>query len=122
MRTTAVVVIAVFTSLMMGVTSVPQVAADPTQADFDACNLVAQSKAATPSASIQGRPQTGMSSQPSGIPPQAAPSPERVPEARGANQADQLHRADELRGIPDKYKDDVAYQQAYRDCMKRRGF
>jgi hypothetical protein len=73
---------------------------------------MAQAKAGQPSAS----PQTGVSSQPSGAGPQAAPSPQPAAEARVANQADQL------RGIADGHKNNAAYQQAYRDCMKSRGF
>lgn len=84
-------------------------AADPTQTDFDACNRMAQSKA-SPSAS----PQSSASS--TGSAQQAAPSPQPAAEARVANQADQL------RGISETSKDDPAYQQAYRDCMKGRGF
>jgi hypothetical protein len=107
--------IAVVAALMVGAANLAFAAA-PTQADFDACNMMALSKAGNPSASPQGRSQTGASTQPSGRVPQAAPNPERVPEARVANQADQL------RGIADEHKDDVTYQQAYRDCMKSRGF
>jgi hypothetical protein len=47
---------------------------------------------------------------------QAAPSQEPASEARVAVQADQL------RGIADESKNDPAYQNAYRDCMKGRGF
>jgi hypothetical protein len=54
--------------------------------------------------------------QSSGAAPQAAPSPETATEARVANQADQL------RGIADSARNDPTYQQAYRDCMKGRGF
>jgi hypothetical protein len=85
-------------------------AADPTQADFDACNRTAQAKASTPSASPQSQTQSPSPAT------QAAPSPQPASDARVANQADQL------RGIADSYKDDVAYQQSYRDCMKQRGF
>jgi hypothetical protein len=91
-------------------------AADPTQADFDACNRIAQSKLTSPSASPQGQPQTDAKARPSAAAPQAAPSPETADKARVANQADQL------RGIADSSKDDPTYQQAYRDCMKGRGF
>jgi ABC-type Na+ efflux pump permease subunit len=111
MRTIGLVAIAIVTSLTIGATSVALAAADPTQADFDACNSIAQSKATNPSAS----PQTGAAPS-AGPDPQAAPSPERASQVRLANQADQL------RGMADAYKNDVAYQQAYRDCMKNRGF
>jgi len=92
-------------------------AADPTQTDFDACNRMAQSKA-SPSASPQssGSSTTTQSGSSTGSAQQAAPSPQPASEARVANQADQL------RGIAEASKDDPAYQRAYRDCMKGRGF
>jgi hypothetical protein len=61
-------------------------------------------------------PATRPGAQSSAAAPQAAPSPQTAGEARVANQADQL------RGIADTSKDDPTYQQAYRDCMKGRGF
>jgi hypothetical protein len=61
-------------------------------------------------------PTTGAGARSSAAAPQAAPSPQTAGEARVANQADQL------RGIADTSKDDPTYQQAYRDCMKGRGF
>jgi hypothetical protein len=61
-------------------------------------------------------PTGGTGARSSAAAPQAAPSPQTAGEARVANQADQL------RGIADTSKDDPAYQQAYRDCMKARGF
>ena len=61
-------------------------------------------------------PSTGSGARSSAAAPQAAPSPQTAGEARVANQADQL------RGIADTSKGDPTYQQAYRDCMKRRGF
>jgi hypothetical protein len=91
-------------------------AAEPTRADFDACNRMAQSKLSNPSASPQTQPQTGAKIPSSAAAPQAAPSPQTAGEARVENQANQL------RGIADASKDDPTYQQAYRDCMKRRGF
>lgn len=90
-------------------------AADPTQADFDACNRMAQSKGSA-SASPQTSASSGAQARPSTGTPQAAPSPQSAGEARVANQADQL------RGIADESKSDLGYQQAYRDCMKGRGF
>lgn len=90
-------------------------AAEPTQKDFDACNRIAQSKL-SPSASPKSPADTAVRSRPTTDSPQAAPSPKPAGEARVANQADQL------RGIADASKDDPTYQQAYRDCMKNRGF
>jgi hypothetical protein len=125
-------------------------AAEPTQADFDACNQMAQSSAqspVSPSASPETKQPTvpptasGSPAAPSDksgaqspvspsaspetkrptVPPtpsatQAAPSDKTAAEARVENQADQL------RGIADASKDDARYKQAYRDCMKGRGF
>jgi hypothetical protein len=106
-----VLVTAVFTA-----TSTVALAADPTQADFDACNRMAQSKLSSPSASPQSQPQTDAKTRSSAAAPQAAPSPQTAGEARVANQADQL------RGIAGTFKNDPTYQQAFRDCMKGRGF
>jgi len=91
-------------------------AAEPTQADFDACNRMAQSKLSNPSASPQTQPPADAKTPPSAAAPQAAPSPQTADQARVANQANQLH------GIADASKDDPAYQQAYRACMAGRGF
>ena len=129
-------------------------AAGPTQADFDACNRMAQSGISAPSASpktdttrngsagamqqaapsqkpasearveIQSQENNSSGSsttqttrdQGTGPMQQAAPSQESASEARVAVQGDQL------RGIADTSKDDPAYQRAYRQCMKERGF
>src|SRR5262245_23606913 len=92
------------------------IAAGPTQADFDACNQRAQAKVSSPSASPQSSTRGGTKTSSSDATPQAAPSPESAKTARVENQADQL------RGISDASKDDPAFQQAYRDCLKSRGF
>ena len=110
MRTTSVLVA---TALLAGASVAS--AAEPTQKDFDACNRMAQSKQ-SPSASPKSPADTAARSRPTTAAPQAAPSPKPAGEAKVANQADQLH------GIADASKDDPAYQQAYRDCMKGRGF
>jgi hypothetical protein len=92
-------------------------AADPTQADFDACNQMARSSAqspVSPSASPETKPHPTVP--PSASAPQAAPSDKSATEARVENQADQL------RGVAEASKDDARYKQAYRDCMKGRGF
>jgi hypothetical protein len=91
-------------------------AAQPTQSDFDACNQMAQSKLATPSASPHTQqPSDGKSGSSTGE-PQAAPSQETASQAQVANQANQLQ------GIEEASKNDPAYQQAYRQCMNDRGF
>lgn len=113
MKTFRVLVVATMSLAGAGVA----MAAGPTQADFDACNRIAQSKlGATPSASPQNPADTAARSRPTTSAPQAAPSPKPASEARVANQADQL------RGIAEESKSDPAFQQAYRDCMKARGF
>ena len=48
--------------------------------------------------------------------PQAAPGRQTAGEPRVENQASQL------RGIASAFKDDPTYQQAYRDCMNKRGY
>jgi hypothetical protein len=84
-------------------------AAEPTQADFDACNQMAKPGASSPSAS----PQTQAPGRSSAAPPPASPSQDRT---RPENQPNPL------RGIAEESKDDLAYRQLYRDCMKQRGF
>ena len=103
----------VATALLAGANAA--LAAEPTQKDFDACNRMAQSKL-SPSASPKSPADTAVRSQPTTAAPQAAPSPQPADEAKVANQADQL------RGIADVSKNDPTYQQAYRGCMKARGF
>jgi len=110
----SVVIVLVATAFIGG--SGVALAADPAQADFDACNQIAQSKLSNPSASPQSQPQANTMPRSSAAAPQAAPSPETATEARVANQADQL------RGIADSAGNDPTYQQAYRDYMKGRGF
>ena len=93
------------------------VGAEPTQADFDACNQMAQAGSqspVSPSASPQTTPDP--KTPPSASAPQAAPSDKSSSEAKVENQADQL------RGIADASKDKPSYQRAYRECMKGRGF
>ena len=110
--------IRVLSALLAGAfiaTSSIALAAAPTQADFDACNQMAESKAGSSSASPQTQSQTDTKSSPTTT-TQAAPSSEPAVKAPVENQAGQLP------GIVDAAKDDPAYQQAYRDCLKGRGF
>jgi hypothetical protein len=65
-------------------------AAEPTQADFDICNRMAQSKMSNPSASPQSGPQNDAKTQPSATAPQAALNPQIAGEARVENQGNQL--------------------------------
>ena len=106
-----------FVALALLGTSAVALAAEPTQADFDACNQMARSSAqspVSPSASPETKPDP--KTPPSAATTQAAPSDKPAAEARVENQANQL------RGIADTSKDDPTYQRAYRDCMKGRGF
>jgi len=110
--------IAVLIALLVGAfiaTSSIALAAGPTQADFDACNQIAQSQVSSPSASPQTPSRTDIKSS-SPATTQAAPSSESADKARVENQADQL------RGIADASKDDPAYQKVYLDCLRSRGF
>ena len=113
------VLVALVAGALLATSSVA-LAATPTQADFDACNQMAQSKIGNPSASPQTSPQTGAAKSSGAVTgsagTQAAPSQETADKARVENQADQL------RGISETSKNDPAYQQAYRDCLKSRGF
>ena len=109
MKTISVLIVA---AVLIATSSVA-LAANPTQADFDACNKMAQSQVSSPSASPGSQPHTAAKAQSD---PQAAPSDKPASQARVGNQADQL------RGIDNASKDDAAYQAAYRNCMKSRGF
>jgi len=115
----------------------------PGQADFDACNKQAGAQAGTPSAAARPRtgpmitgpatPETGAQGSPaapsSGAPAtesSQATSPGNAP--GGANDVritgSDVPGAREagLSGMAAAGQSDVAYQQAYRDCMKSRGF
>ena len=108
----------------------------PTSADFDVCNKEAAAKAGNPSASP--RPRTGPMVTGPGTPEsgsQRGPAPGSTPpgtagagtdgaakdmritgsEVPGAREAG-------LSGMAPAGLSDVAYQEAYRDCMESRGF
>jgi hypothetical protein len=127
-------------------------AAEPTQADFDACNRVAaqgvgSSPSASPSAggatgpsitTPSGTPDTTAGVQPGGAAGKTGPmitgsgrtsdSAGGVREGTGAVTKDSTGGtasagADaRLRGMSDKGTSDQAYKTAYQDCMKQRGF
>jgi hypothetical protein len=96
-------------------------AANPTQADFDACNKEAQSRqsspAASPSTSGPSTPGTGggATGSVSGGTTGAGSSV-----SGGASTSSDADVA--LRGIDASGKGDPSFQAAYRECMKRRGF
>jgi hypothetical protein len=126
-------------------------AAQPTRADFDACNAMARAGGANPSAS----PQTGGTTGPSATTPSGTPdstsgvqqgggagktgpmitgsgrqpgSTGGVREGTGAVTSDATGSAstgtsaDQLSGMAEQGMKDPAYRAAYQECMKRRGF
>jgi len=122
-------------------------AAQPTQADFDACNRAAHAVGSNPSAS----PQAGGATGPSITTPSATPdstsgvqqgggggktgpmitgsgresgSPGGVREGTGAVAKESMAGtpSDQLPGMSAQRTKDPAYKTAYQDCMKRRGF
>jgi hypothetical protein len=112
--------IALFTVAAIIGISGPVLAADPAQSDFDACNREAQS--ANPSASVaagtSGSTSTGGgSSSPGSI--GSSPSGSM---GAGSSATAPTGSDSSLRGIAAAGMNDPAYQQAYRDCLTRRGF
>ena len=126
-------------------------AAEPTQADFDACNRVAQAGGSSPSASPQaggatgpsittpaGTPDTTGGVQPGGAKGKTGPmitGSGREPGSTGgvgagtgavAKDSTDGTPADgsnaQLRGMSDQGAKDPAFKTAYQECMKRRGF
>ena len=118
-------------------------AAEPTQADFDACNRVAQAGGSSPSASPQaggatgpsitmpaGTPDSTSGVQPGGAAGKTGPmitgsgrepgSPGGVREGTGAVSKDSSSAR--LSGMSERGTADTAYKTAYQDCMKQRGF
>ena len=126
-------------------------AAQPIQADFDACNAAARAAGSSPSAS----PQTGGATGPSITTPSGTPdstsgvqqgggtgktgpmitgsgrqpgSAGGVREGTGAVTKDATGSAststatDQLTGMSEQGMKDAAYKTAYQECMKRRGF
>jgi len=117
----------------------------PTSADFDACNKEAAAKAGNPSASARprtgpmvtgpGTPESGSQRGPAPAPSTSGTTPGSTPpgtagagtggaakdmrvtgsEVPGAREAG-------LSGMAPAGLSDVAYQEAYRDCMESRGF
>jgi len=126
-------------------------AAEPTQADFDACNGVAQAGGSNPSASPQAGGATGPSIttpggtpdstggvQPGGTQGKTGPmitgsgrepgSTGGVGGGTGAVAKDSTDGTPagasnaQLRGMSDQGAKDPAFKTAYQECMKRRGF
>ena len=126
-------------------------AAEPTQADFDACNRVAQAGGSSPSASPQaggatgpsittpgGTPDSTAGVQPGGAKDKTGPmitgsgrepgSTGGVGGGTGAVAKDSTEGTPagasnaQLRGMSDQGAKDPAFKTAYQECMKRRGF
>ena len=126
-------------------------AAEPTQADFDACNGVAQAGGSNPSASPQaggvtgpsittpgGTPDSTAGVQPGGAKDKTGPmitgsgrepgSTGGVGGGTGAVAKDSTEGTPagasnaQLRGMSDQGAKDPAFKTAYQECMKRRGF
>lgn len=111
-------------------------AADPTQADFDACNKEAQAASGTPAASpgtstpsasgsvsAPGASASGsVSTSPSPTPSTSPSTTTPGPSVSGGTGTTDTASDPLLRGIAAAGQTDAAYQQAYKDCMKRRGF
>jgi len=95
----------------------------PTQADFDACNKHAAANAGSPSAAV--KPRTGPMVTGPGTPETQSGAAASTPSSKdmritgsevpGAREAG-------LTGMAPAGLSDVAYQEAYRDCMQSRGF
>ncbi|HEY3064773.1 MAG TPA: hypothetical protein VGL09_03225 [Methylomirabilota bacterium] len=81
----------------------------PAQADFDACNKEAQSSS---SASAAPGSRAGGAS-----PSSRSSTSGSMSSGSGSSASDA-----QLRGMASAGQNDSAYQQAYRDCMKQRGF
>jgi hypothetical protein len=118
-------------------------AAEPTRADFDACNREAQARTGSPSAApsterdttakpgtpvspsaapetkTPSPPPSGGSATKPGTPvsPSAAPSTDAPKTPPPPSTSDRLSR-----GMGQAGQTDPAFKQAYVDCMKRRGF
>jgi len=114
-------------------------AAEPTQADFDACNRMAQAGGSSPSASPQAGGATGPSiTTPGGTPdstggvqPGSGREPGSTGGVGGGTGAVAKDSTDgtpagasnaQVRGMSDQGAKDPAFKTAYQECMKRRGF
>jgi hypothetical protein len=89
----------------------------PTQTDFDACNSEAKTKLGVPAAS----PATGGTAT---TPKPTVPDSPGAAPGTGATAAPQVSAAEAglLQGIAEAGRKDPAYQKAYVQCMRQRGF
>jgi len=118
--------IAAVTAAGLLAVSGPVQAANPTKADFDACNREAQARITSPSASPSGAGagtgagSGGSTSGASGG--MSSSSPGTTSGTPGGSGASASGADAQLQGMAAAGQSDQAYQQAYRDCMKRLGF
>jgi hypothetical protein len=108
-------------------------AANPTKADFDACNKQAQAAIGT-TGSASPRASTGPSGTPGGTGSSAVsgstsagststgPSGTPGETKPGTSPSSPAMTSDSMRGITGPHATDPGYRQAYMDCMKKRGF
>lgn len=106
----------VATSTLLAVSGAAH-AASPTQADFDACNREAKAQVTSPAASpgTAGRGVTGGTGSGTG-----STMPGSLPSPSGPGVSGSVEEP--LQGMAAAGTTDPAYQQSYRDCMRRRGF
>lgn len=97
--------------------------AAPTQADFDACNREAQAGGQNPAASPRsGTSAPTSSSTSSGSGTMSSGTSGSTGSAGGSMSSGSTSSDAALQGMAAAGAGDQTYQQAYRDCMKRRGF
>jgi hypothetical protein len=97
----------------------------PSQADFDACNRHAAANAGSPSAAVKPRTgpmMTGPGTPETGSQSGAAASTANDKDMRISGSDVPGAREAGLTGMAAAGLSDVAYQEAYRDCMESRGF
>ena len=132
------------------VSSTAALAADPTQADFDTCNRMAQSKTSDPSASPKdnagatpatradtaakpGSPVSASAAPASKTPVTPSPTATTGAPSTGSSTGGRITdstqpgvpaaaASDDVRGIAAAGQTDPAFRHAYMECMKGRGF
>jgi hypothetical protein len=113
---------------LLAVANSGQAAQQPSQADFDACNKEAQAKAggpaASPSTGARGGASAGGSISGGGTSVSGgATTPGGGAGGGVTGGATTSGTSDEqLQGMAAAGQNDPAYQQAYRECLQRRGF
>jgi hypothetical protein len=119
MRKNSVIAFTAATTVLM-LSSIGQ-AQTPNQADFDTCNREAQTRTTSPAASPGGT--SGTTAVTPTPPPTSSPSGGSTsPSSSSPSTGSPASEGSGLTGISPAGQSDPAYQQAYRDCLKRRGF